>query len=134
MNEWRGGETVNDNKKRIRADVLLIAALLLLSGAFLLVRQIRRAGGNMAVVYVDGKRTAAYPLSKDVTVTLTNRDGGVNLLVIENGTADVRDASCPDKLCVHMHPIQYVGETITCLPNRTMIQIQGRGEPEVDVG
>ena len=134
MNEWRGGETVNDHKKRIRADVLLIAALLLLSGAFLLVRQIRRAGGNMAVVYVDGKRTAAYPLSKDVTVTLTNRDGGVNLLVIENGTADVRDASCPDKLCVHMHPIQYVGETITCLPNGTMIQIQGRGEPEVDVG
>ena len=125
---------MNDHKKRIRADVLLIAALLLVSGAFLLIRQLRRAGGNMAVVYVDGKRTAAYPLSKDVTVTLTNENGGVNLLVIENGTADVRDASCPDKLCVHMHPIQYVGETITCLPNRTMIQIQGRGEPEVDVG
>ena len=88
----------------------------------------------MAVVYVDGRRTAAYPLSEDVTVTLMNEDGGVNVLVIQNGIADVTDASCPDKLCVYMHPIQYVGEAITCLPNRTMIQIEGRGEAEVDVG
>ena len=125
---------MNDHKKRIRADVLLIAALLLVSGAFLLVRQLRRAGGNMAVVYVDGRRTAAYPLSEDVTVTLTNEDGGVNVLVIENGIADVTDASCPDKICMYMGPIRDAGEMIVCLPNRTMIVIEGRGEAKVDVG
>ena len=121
-------------KRHLRADVLLIAALLLLSGAFLLLRQLRRTGGDMAVVYVNGVRAAAYPLSENVTVTLTNPEGGTNVLVIENGVAAVTEASCPDKLCVRMHPIRYVGETITCLPNRTMIQIEGRGEAEVDIG
>ena len=121
-------------KRRLRADALLIAALLLLSGGFLLFRQLRRTGGDVAAVYVNGARTAVYPLSEDLTVTLVNPEGGTNILVIENGIASIAEASCPDKLCVHMHPIRYVGETITCLPNRTMIQIEGRGEAEVDIG
>ena len=121
-------------KRRLRADVLLIAALLLLSGGFLLFRQLRRTGGDVAAVYVNGARTAVYPLSEDLTVTLVNPEGGTNVLVIENGIASIAEASCPDKLCVRMHPIRYVGETITCLPNCTMIQIEGRGEAEVDIG
>ena len=125
---------MEEKKRRVRADVLLIAALLLLSGAFLLIRQLRRTGGNMAVVYVNGTRTASYPLSEDITVTLISPEGGTNVLVIENGAADVRDASCPDKICVRMHAIRYAGETITCLPNRTMIQIEGREKAEVDLG
>ena len=35
-------------KRRVRADVLLIAALLILSGAFFLVRYLRSAGGDVA--------------------------------------------------------------------------------------
>jgi len=120
-------------KQRLRSDALLIAALLLLSGALLLFQRFHRSPGNLAAVYVDGERLAAYPLSEDREIPLTAPDGGYNLLVIRNGAADMTDADCPDKLCVHMHPIRYVGETITCLPHRTMIQIEGEGETEVDI-
>jgi len=134
MRVSRGGEDMEKKKRRFRADVLLIAALLLLSGAFFLVRHLLSAGGDAAAVYVDGRCTGVYPLSKDVTVTLVSPEGGTNVLVIENGAATVTDASCPDKICVHMGPIREVGEMIVCLPNRTMIVIEGRGEAEVDVG
>ena len=134
MNVSKGGEDIEKKKRRVRADVLLIAALLILSGAFFLVRYLRSAGGDVAAVYVDGRCTAVYPLSRDVTVDLDNGEGGVNVLVIADGAATVTDASCPDKICMYMGPIRDAGEMIVCLPNRTMIVIEGRGEAKVDVG
>ena len=121
-------------KERIRADLILIGALLLLAGLLLVWQRLGRAEGASAVVYVDGVRTASYPLSKDTTVTLEAPGGTYNVLVISDGMADVTDAGCPDKLCVYMHAIRYDGESIVCLPNRTVIQIEG-GEPSgVDAG
>ena len=72
-----------------------------------------------------GRATASYPLNKDAVVRLDNPNGSYNVLVIENGQADVTEAGCPDKICVMMHPIRYDGESIICLPNRTEIRIEG---------
>ena len=121
-------------KKRRRADLLLIAALLL-TAALLLFWQIRtRQQGARAVVYVNGVEEASYPLDVPIKVRLETEDGSsFNELVIGDGTADVTDAGCPDKLCVHMHPISHTGESIICLPNRLEVRIEG-GEPEVDLG
>ncbi len=119
-------------KKKWRRDLLLIAALLLLAGALLLWQRHSRSEGRQAVVYVNGERIGAYPLSKDVRIRLGDGES-YNVLVIENGAADMTDASCPDRICVNMHPIRYVGETITCLPHKTMIRIEGEGEAEVDI-
>lgn len=122
-------------KQKIRADLLLIAALLILAGAFLLWQRLVRRPGGEAVVYVNGVRTAAYPLDTDTEIRLETADGSsYNVLRIEDGTARVTDAGCPDKLCVHMHPIRWAGESITCLPNRTVIQIEGGASAGVDIG
>ncbi len=121
---------MNERKKRLRADLLLIAALLLVSGVLLLWRYRSRAGGNEAAVYVDGRLEGSYPLDRDARISV---GGGHNLLLIENGAADMIEADCPDRICVDMHPIRYVGETIICLPNRVLVQIEGPGEREVDV-
>ena len=86
----------------------------------------------IAAVYVDGTKTAEYPLSENTEVLLETEDGGYNVLVIRGGCADVTDADCPDKICVNTHPARYSGESITCLPNRTQIVIEG-GESEVDI-
>ncbi len=120
--------------RKLRADLLLIGALLLLAAALLLWQNASRYVGARAVVYVDGVRTASYPLSRDAEIRLVSPDGtSFNQLVISDGVADVIDAGCPDKICVQMHPIRYDGESIICLPNRTVIEIEG-GEPSgVDV-
>ena len=121
------------NRKRT-ADLLLIVGLLLVAGALLLWQFHSRQQGVRAVVYVDGQSVASYPLDTQVRVRLETTDGSsFNELVIESGKADVTDAGCPDKLCVHMHPISHTGESIICLPNKTEIRIEG-GEPEVDLG
>ena len=122
------------NRKK-RADLLLIGALVLLAGALFLWQLASRSDGAVVAVYVDGERTASYPLDADTTVTLYTPDGGsYNVLVISGGTADVTDAGCPDKLCVHMGAIRRDGEAIICLPNRTVIQIEGGETSGVDVG
>ena len=121
-------------KQKRRADLLLILGCLLLAGAALLTLRLLRQAGGVAVVYVDGVRTAEYPLNVDTVVTLRTADGSsFNTLTIRDGRADVTDAGCPDKLCVKMHSIRYVGETITCLPNRTVIRIEGGESSGVDV-
>ena len=123
------------NRKKLRADLLLIGALLLLALSLLLWQRAARRSGGAAVVYVDGVRTASYPLSRDAEVRLVTPEGeGHNVLVIHDGVADVTDASCPDKICVQMHPIRYAGESIVCLPNRTVIAIEGGESSGVDVG
>ena len=103
-------------KDRLRADILLIAALLAL-----------------AVVYVNGERTAEYPLAEDTTVTLHAPNGGYNILVISGGTADVTEASCPDGICVRAKAAQYEGDTIVCLPNKTEIRIEGAASADIDL-
>ena len=55
-----------------------------------------------------------------------------NLLVIKDGKADVTEADCPDKLCVHQKAISKTNETIVCLPNKVVVQVIGAGESELD--
>lgn len=113
--------------------MLLIAALLVLALGFFAVQRLTRHTGALAVVYVNGKRTAAYPLSEDTSVTLRAPNGGYNVLVISGGTADVTEASCPDGICVRAHPVQYDGDTIVCLPNKTEIRIEGATASDIDL-
>lgn len=120
-------------KDRLRADVLLIAALLVVALGFFAVQRLSRKDGALAVVYVNGERTAEYPLSEDTTVTLYAPNGGYNILVISGGCADVTEASCPDGICVRARPAQYEGDTIVCLPNKTEIRIEGAAPSDVDL-
>ena len=124
---------MNNNMKIRKSDIILIAVCLLLAAAALLTMYVNRETGAKACVYVDGELTATYPLAKDTVVTLETEDGSFNVLTVADGRADMTDAGCPDKLCVNMHSIAYAGETITCLPNKTVIKIEGGAPEGVDV-
>ena len=114
-------------KDRLRADVLLIAALLVVALGFFAVRRLSRKDGALAVVYVNGERTAEYPLSEDTAVTLHAPNGGYNILVISGGCADVTEASCPDGICVAQGAIDRGGVPIVCMPHRLVVKIEGSG-------
>ena len=120
-------------KDRIRADILLISVLLLLALALFLWQRLSRESGAVAAVYVNGVKTAEYPLSEDTTVTLESENGGYNVLVISGGCADVTEASCPDGICVRTRAARYAGESIICLPNKTEIRIEGAPSSGVDL-
>ena len=109
-------------KKR---DIILIASVLAVAVALLLAVELTKKDGAGVVVKIDGREAAEYPLSVNATYEL---NGGTNTLVIENGKAYLKDANCPDKLCVHQGKISRTGETITCLPNKLTVTIFGAEE------
>lgn len=87
--------------------------------------------GASVEVIVDGAIYGTYPLDVDKEIPTEGRET-TNLLVIKDGKADVTEADCPDKLCVHQKAISKTNETIVCLPNKVVVQVIGAGESELD--
>ena len=123
-----------EGKLRLKkADLWLMAGLFVLAGGLLLWQLLSRKAGAVLEIRVDGVLTASYPLSEDRELTLTGEKGTYNRVVIRDGEAYMEQASCPDKLCVKMSHIRYAGESITCLPNRTVLIIEGGTPSGVDI-
>ena len=116
--------------KKLRVDLILIAALLLLAGVLFLVLQAGRQEGGVAVVRVNGVETERHSLSVNGTFPL---NGGSNILVIRDGQAWLSEANCPDLLCVRQGRIHYTGQVITCLPNRVTVTVEGGESDGVDL-
>ena len=113
--------------KKYRLDIIVIAALLILSLSVILIINLTRKDGATVTVTVDGVTVAEYPLSKDGVYTL---NGGSNILTIENGNARMSDSSCPDHICENKGKIKYVGQTIVCLPNKLTVTVTGDAEDD----
>ncbi len=87
--------------------------------------------GSYAVVKVDGQIYGQYSLKEERTIEIPSKDDNYNRLVITGGYADIEEASCPDKLCVHQKKIQKSGETLVCLPNK-VIEIKSEEKNSLD--
>ena len=116
-------------------DVILIAGLLLAALAafggisWYLAADTQKAE---AVVEVDGQEKGRYPLDQDTSVEIQLEGGSYNLLEIKDGRADITEASCPDKICVDHRPVSRRGESLVCLPNKVVVEIENGQEAEVD--
>ena len=117
--------------KRLRYDLILIIALLIVSaGAGLMLRP--QEEGGTVVVTVDGTETGRYALDEDRTVRIES-SGGYNLLTIQNGTAAVTEADCGDHTCIRTGEIHLDGQSIICLPHKVVITVEGGRQDEVDL-
>ena len=121
----------NENgKKSLRADVIVVSAILLVALLFLVFTLVLRKPGSVAVVQINGEVAGEYSLSEDGVFVL---NGGTNTLVIEGGEAYLIDSDCPDHTCERTGKIRYVGQTIVCLPNRLSITVEGDADDGVDL-
>lgn len=80
------------------------------------------------VVTVEGKSYGSYLLKEDTQINIK----GTNILRIKDGQADMIDADCPDKLCVHQKPISKAGESIICLPHKIIVTIENNDTQKID--
>lgn len=114
------------NKRIGKNDMIFIGALLALSiGVLLLFSLDKTKPGGVAVVTVDGEVFGRYSLMEEQRISIRNeRNEITNTLVIKDGVADMVDAVCPDRLCVHQKAIDRSGESIVCLPNRVVVTIE----------
>ncbi len=111
-------------------DILLVLGLLLLCALIFGVRLLNRKPGKAVTVERDGQVIAAYDLSenREERFSMGFDPEEYNVLVIENGCAYVREASCPDQICVHHKKIEHEGESIVCLPHKFVVTIGEEGD------
>lgn len=117
--------------KTHRNDVILAAVLLALGGALALFLLVTRQAGGTASVQIDGETVLELSLDEDARIELGEAGHG-NLLIIENGTARVAAADCPDQVCVRQGAVRYNGESIVCLPHKLIVTIEGGQGSGVD--
>ena len=103
---------------------MLIAVVLLAAAVLGIYTLATRSEGGAAVVTIDGEEVMRLPLDEDAQIVL-GEGGHTNTLVIENGKVRMTQASCPDHVCIKQGEICYDGEMIVCLPNMTVVTVEG---------
>jgi len=110
-------------------DWFLAAGVIFAALAFMLFNYfVIHSDGAKVIVSIDGNEYGSYMLSEEQDIDIN----GTNLLVIRDGKADMTQADCPDKLCVHQKAVSKEGETIVCLPNKVVVEVTGADESELD--
>lgn len=118
--------------KKYKKDIILITCIVVIAVIFFLVINFTKQNGKYVVVIYNQTEVARYNLDDDIEITLSYIEGSYNMLVIKDGYAFIKEASCPDKLCTKYGKISKTGESITCLPNKLVVKIIGE-DNEVDV-
>lgn len=107
-----------------KRDIILICALLCAALAAFAIVHFGRQSGNTVAVYVDNVEYARLPLNENGNITIYTADGGTNELIVHDGKAYIKNASCPDKICVDTGKISKEGSVIACLPNGVVVVIE----------
>ena len=87
--------------------------------------------GSNILITVDGEEYGKYSLLEEQTITIENGDAK-NIIEIKGGKAYMKEASCPDQLCVDQNDISFDKEAIICLPNKVVITVISDVQSEVD--
>lgn len=114
-------------------DLILAGIILILALAAVLFITLTKEEGGEVVVTVDGEVYKTLPLDKDTTLSIEEKTGQYNVLEIKDGEVRMREASCPDKICVEHRAIHYNRESIVCLPNKVTVEIRGGKENDIDI-
>ena len=112
-------------------DLILFFTIIVISLAAIFI--LKKTGISESVhldIYRDNSLYGSYELNVDREIDID----GKNICVIEDGKVYMKDADCPDKLCVHSRAISNSGESIICIPNRVTLIISGGSEDGDDGG
>lgn len=120
-------------KRLQKRDILLIGGLLLAALlAWFFFAVFGKKAGAYVTVTVNGEIYGTYPLAVEQTIDIKKDAVTTNVLVIADGRADMKEADCPDQLCVHQRAISRSKESIICLPNKVVVTVEQAGTPEYD--
>ena len=86
-----------------------------------------RGSGTVANVYQNGVCIRSVDLSRltePIAFTVRDGEGHENLVEAEPGRIRVREASCPDQICVQRGWLDGGREPIVCLPAKLVIRLE----------
>lgn len=105
-----------------RNDIILITVLLVLSLTSLFALKKPENSGKFVVISVNNKQKGKYSLSENQTIDINEL--GQNRIVIKDGYCYVTKADCRDQICVNHEKISKSSQTIICLPNKVVIEVE----------
>lgn len=114
---------------KLRTGDFITAALVIALGVAIWLFPFFSSPGDIAVISVDGKKTAELSLSEEYSAEFS----GCKVNVSE-GAICVESSDCPDGVCVKTGKISRRGESIICVPNRVDIKISGEAEYDAITG
>lgn len=116
-------------------DKFIIIFVILTSLSFVVFFALDDSYANkVALVRVDGEIVERLSLTDEnegKTFPIETRYGR-NVILVENNSVRVIEASCPDLLDVKQGAISKNGQTIVCLPNHLVIEVVEESETELD--
>ncbi len=106
-------------------DIILAVSILGLSAVCFAIFLLTMKNGKYVSVSVDGREVFKESINATIEKTITTGADGAeeNVLVISDGKAYVKSATCPDKICVGHRKISKTGESIVCLPHKVVVSI-----------
>ncbi|MBQ8663632.1 MAG: NusG domain II-containing protein [Eubacterium sp.] len=116
--------THTENKGKKKEILLLVVIFIVIVLVGLVFYGKTKDAGSEAIVTIDGVEYGRYDLSKEAEIPITIDGVTTNYLLIANEAADMIEADCPDQLCVNMKAISMDGETIVCLPNKVVVEVE----------
>lgn len=113
--------------RKYRNDIFLILGLILIVTLFFILYFTLQKKENLIVrVYYDKELVEEVSLLEDKEFIVHDV-----VIILKNKEVYVQSSTCKDQICVHQGKIKSAGQTITCLPQRVFVQIEGS---EVDAG
>lgn len=84
---------------------------------------------NGTIIHTINLQAVAEPYE----LTVETGDHGYNIIYVEKDRIKIRDANCPDQLCVKTGFLSHTNDISVCLPHGLFIEIQGGTEGEIDI-
>jgi hypothetical protein len=117
-------------------DKIIIGSVLVLSAALFIVYRIR---GNItydkkyADIYINNEfyRQVILEEGQKETITVESKFG-TNIITVVDDSINIKEADCPDLVCVKDGTIRRPGAMLVCLPNRLAIEIKGENLDDID--
>lgn len=113
----------NMSTKINKFDIILIIIIICISTIFILINNLNNKKGSYANVYYDNKLVKKIDLSINKSYNIKGYNGNVRI-VVKNNQIKVDEENSPLHLCSKMGYISKSHESIICLPNKIVIEIE----------
>ena len=115
-----------------KADIFLFLVILAFGLAVTWWSLSHNTDGQYVLVTVGGQPYGTYSLAENQEIDII-QDKHHNHITIKNGTVSMTFSDCKNQVCVNTGAISQTKDTIVCLPNQVMIEIQSDQGGDVDV-
>ena len=112
-------------------DFILFAAALLIGIVVFAFNSAAHQQGAQVKVISGHDVYGVYDIDEDREIAIET-DGNINVIVISNGAAAMKEADCPGGDCMRQRAVSRSGQQIVCLPNRILVSIEGADAGDVD--